>query len=70
MVEKKIWFGGFHLRFSDILLGFNYAKVIGNLWSICLGVSILSSSPWIDLLFTDVVLEGLLNNLITFSRDS
>ena len=30
-------------KFSDVLLTFTYASAIGNLWSICLEVNILSS---------------------------
>ena len=32
-------------KFSDVLPAFTCARAIGNLWSICLGVKILRSSP-------------------------
>ena len=32
-------------KFSDVLPAFNFARAIGNLWSICLGVNILRPSP-------------------------
>ena len=36
-------------KFSGVLPAFSCASAIGNYWSICLGVNILSPTPWIDL---------------------
>ena len=50
---------------------FTCAIAIGNLWSICFEVNILSPSPWIDLnLASDTIEEKSLNNFITASCDS
>ena len=47
------------------------ASAVWNIWSICLGVNILSPSPWIDLyLASDAIEEWPVNNLIAVSCDS
>ena len=59
------------INFSDAFPAFTCAIAIGNLWSICLGVNVLSPSPYFVLyLASDTILEWLLKNLLTFSRDS
>ena len=58
-------------KFADAYPAFTCAIAIGNLWSICFEVNILSPSPWIDLnLASDTIEEKSLNNLITASCDS
>ena len=46
-MQKVYYLTGFS-KFSDMLYALNFARATGNLWSICLGVNILSPSPWID----------------------
>ena len=47
---KNIWFDGINfVSFQGVLTAFTCARAIGNLWSICLGVNVLSPSSWIDL---------------------
>ena len=57
-------------KFSDVFPAFNCVRAFDNRWSICLGVNILSPSPYFALyLASDNILEQSLNNLITFSCD-
>ena len=44
-------------KFSDVLPALTCVRAIDNLWSICLGVNILSPSPWIDLYLTSDTIE-------------
>ena len=45
------------MSFKGVLTAFTCARAIGNLWSICLGVNVLSPSSWIDLyLASDTIL--------------
>ena len=50
-------------KFSDVLPAVNCARAVGNLWSICWGVSILRPSPYFALCLTsDAIKEYLSNN--------
>ena len=44
---------------SELLPAYTCARAIGNLWSICLGVSILSPVPLValDLAFASAIIE-------------
>ena len=53
-------------KFSDLLTAFTCARVIGNLWAICLVVSILSALPLVA--FTGYI--SLLKALRVNSRPS
>ena len=45
-------------KLSELLPAFTCARAIGNLWSICFGVSILSPVPLVDLIFAlDIIGE-------------
>ena len=44
-------------KFFELLPGFTYARAIGNLWSICLGVNILSHVPLVALIFASDIIE-------------
>ena len=46
-------------KFSDVLLAFTCASAIGNLWSICLGVNILSPSPFVAFIRSIPLLKAL-----------
>ena len=64
---KNLLFDGFHsgfiiriysFKFSDVLSAFTCARAIGNLWSICLEVNILSPFSWNDAcLASDTIVE-------------
>ena len=55
---KNIWFDGINfVSFQGVLTALTCTRAIGNLWSICLGVNVLSPSSWIDLyLASDTIL--------------
>ena len=46
-------------KFSDVLPTFTCASTIGNLWSICLGVNILSPSPRVAFVENILLLKAL-----------
>ena len=65
--EKIICLISFN-KFSELLLAFTCARVIGNLWSICLGVNILSPVPVVDFNGNDPALKPLITNSLPSYR--
>ena len=49
-------------KLFELLPAFTCARDIGNLWSICLGVNILSPSPFVDLNGNNSLLKALKTN--------
>ena len=67
--KQFLWFSS--NNYLELLPAFTCAKVVGNLWSICLGVNILSPVPCFDLRLTsDLISAESSYNLITFPLDS
>ena len=57
-IQRLYDFSDFFNKFSKVLPAFNCAKVIGNLWSICLGFNIFKPFPYFLLyLASDTTLE-------------
>ena len=55
--EKTVCLISFNI-FSELLLAFTCARAIGNLWSIYLGVNILSPVPLVAFFFaSDIIKE-------------
>ena len=52
-------------RFSELLPAFTCARAIGNLWSSCLGVIILSSVPFVNFNENNPLLKALGSNSLT-----
>ena len=48
--------------FSELLPAFACARAIANLWSICLGVNILSPVPAVDFNGNNPLLKALITN--------
>ena len=46
-------------KFSDVLPAFTCTRAIGNVWSICLGVNILSHLPCLDFIGSIPLLKAL-----------
>ena len=49
-------------KFSELLQAFTFARAIGNLWSICLGVNVLSPLPAVDFNGNNPLLKELITN--------
>ena len=57
-------------RLSELLPAFTCARAVGNLWSVCFGVNILSPVPCFVLyLALDLIFEKSLNKLTIFCLD-
>ena len=50
------------IKFPDVLPAFTCARAIGNLWCICLGVNILSPSPFVAFIGNTPLLKTLTVN--------
>ena len=63
--EQTICLISFH-KLSELLPAFTCARAIGNLWSICLGIDILSPVPFDLKMASDLIFALSLSKLISF----
>ena len=64
LIQRINNFPDFINKLPKLLPAFTWAKAIGNLWSVCLGVNILSSVPFVNFDENNRLLKAITTNSV------